>query len=206
MAEPQVTRTAVSSNQRGCTSAVEKKDWGWEHEEPWNQTKQIRQRGQKFSRYTSERLPMHHQRMWTSSLAVIRQTLSLPPAGNAREGTLRNRAGHTHTHTSFGQKDSFRIQTLLPNTRHTNFVQKNSFGIHSLAPDTPVLSIDGFGIQSCSLAPDTPVLSINRFGIQSCLFSTTHMDDASPKRRRCEFFLANPQPNIIDFWFLCWVA
>ena len=31
-------------------------------------------------RYTSGRLPMHHQRMWASSLAVIPQTLSLPPA------------------------------------------------------------------------------------------------------------------------------
>lgn len=31
-------------------------------------------------RYASGRLPMHHQRMWASSLAVIPQTLSLPPA------------------------------------------------------------------------------------------------------------------------------
>ena len=35
---------------------------------------------QQLCRYTSGRLPMHHQRMWTSSLAVIPQTLSLPPA------------------------------------------------------------------------------------------------------------------------------
>ena len=33
-----------------------------------------------FCRYTSGRLPMHHQRMWASSLAVIPQTLSLPSA------------------------------------------------------------------------------------------------------------------------------
>ena len=33
-----------------------------------------------FCRYTSGRLPMHHQRMWASSLAVIPQTPSLPPA------------------------------------------------------------------------------------------------------------------------------
>ena len=41
-----------------------------------------------FCRYTSGRLPMHHQRMWASSLAVIPQTLSLPPAlGLKRERT-----------------------------------------------------------------------------------------------------------------------
>ena len=37
-----------------------------------------------FCRYTSGRLPMHHQRMWASSLAVIPQTLSLPPANRVK--------------------------------------------------------------------------------------------------------------------------
>ena len=40
----------------------------------------------KLCRYTSGRLPMLHQRMWASSLAVIPQTLSA-------EGSLRNLRG-----------------------------------------------------------------------------------------------------------------
>ena len=51
---------------------------------------------------------MHHQRMWTSSLAVIPQTLSLPPADmilkklNKMKKTGRGFTSvqmfHTHTH------------------------------------------------------------------------------------------------------------
>ena len=60
-----------------------------------------------FCRYTPGRLPMHHQRMWASSLAVIPQTLSLPPALGLKrertEGRKREKfyiySDVTHTHT-----------------------------------------------------------------------------------------------------------
>ena len=49
---------------------------------------------------------MHHQRMWASSLAVIPQTLSLPPAlfkqgeeGRKKKEVLHLSRCYTHTHT-----------------------------------------------------------------------------------------------------------
>ena len=51
---------------------------------------------------------MHHQRMWASSLAVIPQTLSLPPAlfkkgeeGRKKKEVLHLSRCYTHTSTRF---------------------------------------------------------------------------------------------------------
>ena len=62
---------------------------------------------------------MHHQRMWTSSLAVIPQTLSLPPAcvkWKEERVVVKNplsRVGHTHTVIIIGKpKHNYVAQSL----------------------------------------------------------------------------------------------
>ena len=57
-----------------------------------------------FCRYTSGRLPMHHQRMWASSLAVIPQTLSLPPANRVKfNKKFYICSDVTHTHLAYSE-------------------------------------------------------------------------------------------------------
>ena len=81
-----------------------------------------------FCRYTSGRLPMHHQRMWASSLAVIPQTLSLPPANRVKFNKkfyICSDVTHTHTllHTEAFTHRLLYTQTLF-NTEaftHRNF-------------------------------------------------------------------------------------
>ena len=68
-----------------------------------------------FCRYTSGRFPMHHQRKWASSLAVIPQTLSLPPAQFDIYWFFPawQLAGFTHTHT----------QARTRTHTHTSFIR-----------------------------------------------------------------------------------
>ena len=48
--------------------------------------------------------PMHHQRMWASSLAVIPQTLSLPPANRVKfNKKFYTCSDVTHTHLAYSE-------------------------------------------------------------------------------------------------------
>ena len=91
-----------------------------------------------FCRYTSGRLPMHHQRMWASSLAVIPQTLSLPPALNLeleRERTKEEKERevlhlfrcYTHTHTRPEPGQPWKARGRKKRT-HEGQTAKNSAG------------------------------------------------------------------------------
>ena len=121
-----------------------------------------------FCRYTSGRLPMHHQRMWASSLAVIPQTLSLPPANRVKFNKkfyICSDVTHTHAFTHRG----FYTQTPL----HTDAFQHRSFYTQKLL-HTEAFTHRGF----CTQTP----LHTEAFTHRSCYTQKLLHTDTSARK------------------------